>query len=360
MIVTKDMEEPTTQQSPNPEQQPESPVPPKRPWLTWLGTGLIVLLVGSYLYELGTKGDVVTESNQAPFTTTTRLSTPTGSSTIPSSVNQATAPRKTVLESGGWQVTSQSSFSCRADLPNGWTIESRRESDLARVINTDQSMYAGYAINSVNPSLQPYAGVYQPPANNPDLYSSDPATVAKAYAHLIIAGGQDVLPADASGVAFTSDFQETVGDYQLRSIASASYRGILVYHSQGFPAGDGYSYILPMRFALTRADLWEVNGLQVARLATSINCTTQLVARDSWSVGDLPSSSNRGTNRDDGVSEEGYNPQLGTEYVHDANGNNYVVSPSESWSATGPDGPGYYVPTSGGNFTEKLQPGRVD
>jgi hypothetical protein len=51
-----------------------------------------------------------------------------------------------------------------------------------------------------------------------------------------------------------------------------------------------------------------------------------------------------------------YNTWLEMEYYHNPqNGENYWVSPSENYSQTGPDGPGYYA--TYGNSLIKLDPG---
>ncbi len=51
-----------------------------------------------------------------------------------------------------------------------------------------------------------------------------------------------------------------------------------------------------------------------------------------------------------------YNTWLERQYYHNPqSGENYWVSPSENYSQTGPDGPGYYA-TYGGNLI-KLSPG---
>ena len=50
--------------------------------------------------------------------------------------------------------------------------------------------------------------------------------------------------------------------------------------------------------------------------------------------------------------------QLGTGYVHDDTGRNYLVDPATDYNPTGPDGPGYY--RQNGNFLEKLTPGWSD
>jgi len=53
---------------------------------------------------------------------------------------------------------------------------------------------------------------------------------------------------------------------------------------------------------------------------------------------------------------EGYNSQLGTQYVHSpSTGQNYLVDRTAAWNDTGPDGPGFYRKV--GNSYEKLEAG---
>ena len=213
-------------------------------------------------------------------------------------------------------------------------------------------MYAGYGIQAVNMALETYAYSLDPPLNDPNLYSGDPATVALAYGQLVVAtiGGSPDLAAVGELI------QPTAG-YLLMPVAGQTHQGAIFFRESGFP-GDGvnYSYALPMYFAFTTTDLWDRQGPLVARVAASIRCRTQLQPPDDQPVGDPPAAGDGDTNGD----EAGYNPQLGTEQVHDpTTGENYLVDPSTNWSETGPDGPGYYVPKGGGD-NQKLEPGRAD
>ncbi len=263
----------------------------------------------------------------------------------------ANTPSAVLSQENSFAVTTKSAYSCKAQLPTDWTITSNKESNSADLMNSAKTMYAGYGITPVNTALASYAGYYQAPLNDPDLYSSDPGTATKAYAHIVAS----TILGDSSGLSFSTDTNETSGPYTIRSVAGGSTKGIVIFKTTGSPGPDGTSYIEPMYFALTKADLWDRYGLQVLKTALSINCTTQLVVHDNPVYS--PSSASKNIDSDDTSDSGGYNVQLGTEYVHDANGTNYLVNPSTDWSETGPDGGGYYKSTSGGNDYEKLQAG---
>lgn len=226
------------------------------------------------------------------------------------------------------------------------------QSDRADVFSADGTMYAGYGIPAVNMALETYAYSLKPPLNDPNLYSGDPATVALAYGQIVVAtiGGSPDLAAAGDPI------RPTAG-YLLMPVAGQTHQGVIFFRESGFP-GDGvnYSYALPMYFAFTTSDLWERQGLLVARVAASIRCRTQLQPPDDQPVEDPPAAGDGDANGD----EAGYDPQLGTEQVNDpTTGENYLVDPSTNWSETGPDGPGYYVPKGGGG-NQKLEPGRAD
>ncbi len=335
----------------------------RRRWV-WV-TALVVAFLGfSYWYDVATVSPTVSENGAG--------STGNGTTTVPgrdeseppgaaptqdsASSGQSTAtPTVTVTEQSAFAITRASAGTCSADRPEGWSnliaVEGNQGADLA---SNDKTMYAGYAVKPINTQLAPYAGVQPPPLNDPQLYSEDPAAVTLAHAQLFAAG-----LGGRGDLAFSGDVNEAIGDYQIRSVSGSTHRGVVFYHRSGFP-GDGvsYSYALPMRFALTANDRWEQFGLLVARVAASIQCTATLIAREP-SGPDLGGSDSTSTDDRNG-SDAGYNPELGTEEVHDPDtGQNYVVSPSTNWSETGPQGPGYYAGKGGGDYVH-LQPGRSD
>jgi hypothetical protein len=280
---------------------------------------------------------------------TAPLASPT-SAVVPTTATKSTTPAK--LATGAFQVTQKSAYSCTAQAPADWTMSSRKEADSADLYSADKSMYAGYGIQAVNENLAPYAGVYQAPLNNPDLYSSDPATYVKAMLGIVV---QSL--GESGSVSYTDETNQTIGNYTLRSFSAGGYKGLVLYYTDGIP-GDGvnYSYIEPFYVSAVPISASSDETLLVFRVAASINCTTQLVQHEGPLVKAQTSGSSSGSSSSN--SESGYNVQLGTEYVHDPEtGTNYLVSNADNWSDTGPDGPGYYVITGGGNSYQKLAPG---
>jgi hypothetical protein len=286
------------------------------------------------------------------ITSAPETSPPLVTTSAPTTMAALKAPDRTVLASGGLKLSQKSSYSCTAQAPADWNLVATDQSNTADLFAPAKSAYAGYGIQAVNTTLVGYAGYYAAPLNDPDLYSSNPATVVLAYGKIIasqIGGSADIV--------YTAETNEILGDYTLRSVASSTHRGVIFYHTTGFP-GDGYnySYAEPMYFAFTTNALWASQGLLVAQIAAGIRCSTQFQPRDQYVV---TAKTDSGSSSDANGSDAGYNPQLGTEYVHDpGTGENYLVSPSTNWSETGPQGAGYY--TTNGNDYTKLEPGRSD
>ena len=265
----------------------------------------------------------------------------------------AAVPDRTVEESGGFKLATLSSASCTAEGPADWSMTAPDASDRADLMSPDGTLYAGYGIQAINTSLQGFAPAYQPPLDDPDLYSADTATVAAAYGRIIVQaiGGSPDLVVD--------EWFQPTADYLLMTVSSSSHRGAIFFRADGVP-GDGfnYSYALPMYFAFTTADRWDQAGLLVARIAASIRCRAQLQPPDDYPIVEARDD---GRTTDVNGADPGYNPQLGTESAYDpTTGQDYLVDPSVNWSETGPDGPGYYVPKNGGNDYQKLDPGRSD
>lgn len=260
-------------------------------------------------------------------------------------------PTRTVAESGGLLLSSRSSGSCTADVPDGWLMLAGPASDTLDLLDPSGAMYAGYGIKAVNTLLADAAVLYEPPLNDPDLYSREPATVAAAYARLVL-GSLGAAP-DVQVLGRP----EPVGGYALFLADGTSHSGAVLFHARGLPgSGTDDDYVLPMYLAFTTADRWERDGALVARIAASIRCATVFQPSDGEVAFGLP-----GQEGEAGTPEDaGYDPWLGTEYVTDPlTGDNYLVSPSGQWSETGPDGPGYYAAKAAGDY-QKLEPGRTD
>lgn len=269
-------------------------------------------------------------------------------------------PVRTVSAETAFALTTKTANNCTALAPEDWVIIAGSASDTADMLNSDRTMYAGWGIKPVNTAIAGSAHLYPPPLNDPELYSGDPATTVKAYANVVIHTQGGFAELDQSTFRYTTEYNEAIGPYSLRSMESDLYKGIALFHSRGFP-GDGQviSYIEPMHLAITKKDLWEKNGLLVAKVAASIRCTTQLQPSSGGVDSELGGGGDGGGSGEEPTDGDGYNPQLGTEYVHDSQTDqNYLVSPSDNWSDSGPDGPGYYK--QNGNDYTKLEPGRSD
>jgi len=321
----------------------------------WTGTlGAIVLVVGAAgCTDAGiatpTRPAVSAAASAAPIATATPLAEPDATATT----EAAALPDRTVEESGGFRLTTLSSSSCLAEGPADWSMTAPEASNRADLLSPDGSLYAGYGIQAINTTLQGFAATYQPPLDDPGLYSTDTASVAAAYGRIIVSaiGGSSDLAVE--------ELYEPTPDYLLMTVSTSTHRGVIFFRGTGIP-GDGfnYTYALPMYFAFTTAERWDQEGLLVARVSASIRCSTQLQPPEDYPI--VEAREDGGT-ADANGDDAGYNPQLGTEPAHDpTTGENYLVDPSVNWSESGPDGPGYYVPKSGGNDYQKLDPGRSD
>jgi hypothetical protein len=316
--------------------------------------GAVFLLVGctaagASISGVGLKG---TAASQPEATSTPAVIVELLESQTPAARVEPTVPDRTVDGSGGFRLTTLSSASCTAEGPADWSMTAPDKSDRADVLSPDGTRYAGYGIQAVNTALQGFASAYAPPLNDPALYSEDPATVAAAYGQIIVAG------IGGAGDLVVEEVFQISSEYLLLSVAGSTHRGGIFVHASGYP-GDGYnySYAVPMYFAFTTHEQWDGQGLLTARVAASIRCSTQFQPPDDYFTVEAADAA---AGADPNGADDGYNPQLGTEYATDPNtGDNYLVDPSVNWSETGPAGPGYYVQKGGGDY-QKLEPGRSD
>jgi hypothetical protein len=247
----------------------------------------------------------------------------------------------TVNEKNAFKVETRQVGQCTQQVPVGWQTQTNKEGNAMDLWDPNGTMYAGYGIFPVNTAL---AFFY-----DKELYNKDPQRSVIRMTSMIVGAQFKDGPAH-----YTDEINQEINGYQLRSFASNNYKGVVLYKI--FP-GDriNFTYIECVRFAITRADLWEQKGELVAGIAASISCNTMLVQHEMPSIPRSPSMkpSASKSKKDD----YGYNPQLGTEYCHNPRtGENFRVSPSTHWSETGPDGPGYYG--MAGNERIKMAPGR--
>ena len=128
--------------------------------------------------------------------------------------------------------------------------------------------------------------------------------------------------------------------------------GVAFY--QVIPAGaEGAMVVMRQAGTSISPGQWESRGPEAMAVARSLVCQVPIVPAGPDPPGLNANSigSNNGEEAD-----TLYNTWLEREYYHNPHsGENYWVSPSENYSQTGPDGPGYYA-TYGGNLI-KLAPG---
>ena len=134
---------------------------------------------------------------------------------------------------------------------------------------------------------------------------------------------------------------------------SPTNHGVAFY--QVIPAGGG-GFMIVMRTAGTGVSpgQWEKRAAEAMAVARSLRCQVPFVPPSP----DPPGLNSKPSSRSDEGDESDtlYNRWLEREYYHNPEtGENYWVSPSENYSQTGPDGPGYYA--TYGNSIIKLSPG---
>jgi len=134
-------------------------------------------------------------------------------------------------------------------------------------------------------------------------------------------------------------------------------REVIIYKLYPAPMLPAGSYIISLRIAMAPSN--QGMAMKTATgVAAGINCTTMFRAPPPGSTdlprpGDAFDRKKKGGETDD---LEGYNSQLGTQYVHSpSTGQNYLVDRTAAWNDTGPDGPGFYRKV--GNSYEKLEAG---
>ena len=250
---------------------------------------------------------------------------------------------KTVNAQTALQVENKRVGNCMQPVPVDWISSSNPQGSALDMYDASHTMYAGWGINAVNSRMALFY--------DRELYNKDPQRSVLRIANMVVLGQFG----DKTPVVYTTELNEQIDGFVIRSVASGSVKGVVIYKI--YP-GDkiNYTYIESVRFAFTINELWDKKGDLLVGIAAGINCTTTLKPSEPVSLPKRSSLSPSGSKtKKDGY---GYNVQLGTEYCHNPRtGQNYRVS-SENWSDTGPDGPGYYG--TSGNERIKMLPGRSD
>lgn len=220
---------------------------------------------------------------------------------------------------------------CASVGPPGWAVideNPQRSSFGADLASGDRLAFAAYSIFP--------AGSIAPPGS--ETPSSAVANTLTAFGTVQVRFGRH---------------RQLAPNIFLLEYVSATNHGVAFY--QVIPAGgDGYMIVMRMAGTGTSPGQWEKRGAEAMAVARSMVCQVPMVP-----AGPDPPGLNAKTNSGSDNGEDAdtlYNTWLEREYYHNPqNGENYWVSPSENYSQTGPDGPGYYA-TYGGNLI-KLAPG---
>ena len=219
--------------------------------------------------------------------------------------------------------------SCVAIAPLGWrVVDSRPEGDVLGVADAGMTLSAYYSIWGTSSNTI----MFNPQLANPDL-------AVQANITSLIPGVQVSAP------------RPMPPDLRVVEWVSPSIHGMTLYRVVPLP-GDPYGYVIAMRSAMTRIDLWDQEKGIAMAVAMDITCTVQFDPKP-W--GDTGSGKAKGKGN-------GYNAQLGTEWVHSKRtGTAYMASYVQDYKENGPDGPGYYSCTGiNKDDCEKLEPGVSD
>jgi hypothetical protein len=255
---------------------------------------------------------------------------------------ESTAQTTLVNAQTAFKIENKTIGNCKQPVPVDWLNTTNPQGSALDLFDANHTMYAGWAVLPVNSRL---AAFY-----DRELYNANPERSVLRIANMIGGGTFN----EKSPIVYTTEINEQINGYVLRSVAGGAVKGIVFY--KVYPGDNvNYNYIESIRVAFTKAELWEQKGELVFSIAAGINCTTVNTPSE---LPSLPKRSSLKSSVSKSKKDEyGYNVQLGTEYCHNPRtGENFRVSPSTNWSETGPDGPGYYG--MAGNERIKMSPGR--
>lgn len=261
----------------------------------------------------------------------------------PSLVTEASAQQVRTVENGGVTVTQQTRGNCSALAPADWQIvNTSPQYDAVDLSSGDKTAYAGWLIRGVNRQMQSFYG---------DAYG-DPLTSSRAVINML---GQETFKDGPFN--YTGQPVQLGGGFMAAQLRANATTAVIIYKLYPAPMLPANSYIISLRIAMAPTNqAWAVKT--ATGVAEGINCTTMFRAPPAGSIdlprpGDAFDRKRKGGETDD---LEGYNSQLGTQYVHSpSTGQNYLVDRSAAWNDTGPDGPGFYRKV--GNSYEKLEAG---
>jgi hypothetical protein len=254
-------------------------------------------------------------------------------------------PVKSIDDAGSLSITMRNQDGCTFLAPEAWSVDVASQSSGIDIYNSDRTMFASYLVYPVNTAMGPYAWGYQPPMNDPNRYSRDPRLVVRALLRPAV-----VPHGGAADMDFTADPPENLAPYTAVTLRGSTHSALVIYTAV---AGDAQNYVVPVRAAIMSNQHWPAMAGALARMALNIRCQAQFKVPSGTDV--EARLGKRRDNKEEG-DEVGYNPWRGSENMHDpSTKTNYIVT-QDQWSATGPDGPGYYK--RNGNDLIKLAPGR--
>lgn len=237
--------------------------------------------------------------------------------------------------------TKQTQY-CSAFAPADWSFWTDSTASTAEALSADRTMYAGWAVLTVNQELRPVYG---------DLYGP-PEVSIRFMTNRILRS----LLGESRTMRYTSLLRPFLNAYTLINFESDQSAGIVFYRV--------YPGSIPERY--TEAVYWAIakkfrrqEGLKIAAgAAVSIRCSSPFrypSQEQAWTTGMMPARPGCGASE----ALAGYQKELGIQYVHSPRtGQNYLVDPSTQWNAVGPYGPGYYRRI--GDSYERLMPGWHD
>lgn len=233
---------------------------------------------------------------------------------------------------------------CSAYRAPGYGAQASADSSLFVVGSPESGVGGNSAVVSGLFTMPDYVSLRDFPSNwyfpfvSVDAFSSDPAVASVAVVNNALGSGSGGLTRQVAPWVSS-------GQWQLSTWSGPNYTAYVMYWAYPNPT-NGQDYVLITRFAATVNSRWQGDGARAMYSAASMRCTVQTLGASPPAV-DLSQVSDTGQSSD-------YNAILGTQWVHDSTGRNFLVD-SSNYSDTGPDGPGYYEVNN--NDITRLSPG---
>lgn len=239
------------------------------------------------------------------------------------------------------------SADCSVLAPENWIIQASDYSGGMTATDPEKELAVQLNLIPVAPNFGMDLSLNLPPYNDERMFSEDPHEVILAFMENQLSNAG--LPTD---LTFTNDPAQTIAGYtvELAKTSKGFYRFIWMT-----VPGDGVNinYILNLRVAAAPNEYWDQYSGLISQIAATQKCSLQDLPS---AQSEIDTTSSENSTSGDQSTDEGYNPWLGSEWVHDGDtGENYLVTTND-WSNTGTDGPGYYKQNN--NDIKKLIPGR--